>query len=98
MKKYLKQLFCFHPRQKCEEVRLYCLEPETRIRYQSPFDLFSLKETLYECKKCGKQFYYLAGNMMEEKMADFIFNLKISVSNELRVRGEYEKAIEVLKF
>jgi len=63
----MRKLFCRHPRLKCEEVNYYGLEPETRVRFLSPWDLFATKETLYECGKCKKQFWYTKGDMEIQK-------------------------------
>lgn len=67
MKKLLKQLFCFHPRLQCEEYGDLGIGAETRVRYLSPWDLFALKEMRYECKRCGKLFWYPKFNFEEEK-------------------------------
>ena len=77
MKKLIKQLFCSHPRLTCQEVSLYGLEPETRIRYTNPWALFPIKETLYLCTKCKKQFFYPKGEMAYEIMNEqFLVSLQ----------------------
>lgn len=74
MKKFLKQLFCFHPANQSQEVN-NGLEAEYMITYQSPWSLFGTKETLYLCNKCGKKYYYPAGNQLEKKMNEDLLEL-----------------------
>lgn len=79
MKKFVKQLFCFHPRLKCEEYSQFKFEPDTRIVYSSPWSLFGIKETRYLCRKCGKKFWYTKGDMEEQKMHErFLKELNIN--------------------
>lgn len=70
MNKFLKQLFCGHPRIHCEKHKESILGAETRITYSSPWSLFGTRETQYECKKCGGLFWYPSGNFEEEKMME----------------------------
>jgi hypothetical protein len=75
MKKFIKKLFCFHPRLKCEEYSSFNFEPDTRITYNSPFALFGTKETRYLCIKCRKKFWYTKGDMEIQKRASRLLEL-----------------------
>jgi hypothetical protein len=65
--KLLKQIFCFHPRLKCEEYSEFNFEPDTRVRYLSALSLWQTKETRYLCGKCKKKFWYCKGDMEHQK-------------------------------
>lgn len=66
--KFIKQLFCFHPRLRCKEYNDFGFGGDIRIYYRSPWDLFAVIETRYICNKCGGLFWYTKGDFEEEKM------------------------------
>lgn len=92
MKRFIKQLFCSHPRLSCIEYSnigfiTENIIPETRIVYSSPWSLFGTKETKYHCTKCGKKFWYAKGNMDWEKMNEqFLKDLQTQQTNNIGIK------------
>ncbi|OGK35109.1 hypothetical protein A3F59_02645 [Candidatus Roizmanbacteria bacterium RIFCSPHIGHO2_12_FULL_38_13] len=87
----IKHFLGFHNPLICKET------DEVKFEYQGAFDFFITKFTQYQCG-CGRIFWMPAGSFQEWRLKEEIYQMTLSAVRELQKRGEYDKAIELLKF
>jgi len=56
-----------HKYKNCIEYGDYGLGGETEIRFSSPWAMFGVRYTHYQCKECGRKFWMHKGNFEEIK-------------------------------